>query len=262
MTDLADLLADLAAEGAALDALVAGLPDDDWARPTPAVPWTIAHQIAHLAWTDAQAERAAVDPDGFAAEAKRFHELGSRFVDEAAEAGASEPPRDLLARWRAARSGLAVALAALPDGVKMPWFGPPMKPTTMATSRLMETWAHGQDVADALGVRRKPTSRLKAVAFLGVRTFGYAFTVRGLDAPAVGLRAELRAPDGSLWVLGPDDTDQVVRGSAEDFCLLVTRRRHPDDLDLTAQGSVAAEWLTLAQAFAGPPGEDRRPDGP
>jgi hypothetical protein len=48
-----------------------------------------------------------------------------------------------------------------------------------------------------------------------------------------------------------------VTGPAEDFCMLVTQRRAPRELDVVAVGPDAQKWLTIAQAFAGPPGPGR-----
>jgi uncharacterized protein (TIGR03084 family) len=127
----------------------------------------------------------------------------------------------------------------------------------MATARLMETWAHGLDVADALGVSRPATARLRSIAHIGVRTRDFAFTVHGLPIPAGPFLVELRAPDGTIWSWGPVDAAQRVTGSAEDFCMLVTQRRPRAELDVTAVGDDAATWLTIAQAFAGPPGPGR-----
>jgi uncharacterized protein (TIGR03084 family) len=127
----------------------------------------------------------------------------------------------------------------------------------MATARLMETWAHGLDVADALGVKRPATARLRSIAHIGVRTRDFAFSINGLTPPADPFHVELRAPDGSVWEWGPKDAVQRVTGSAEDFCMLVTQRRPPTDLDVTADGAEAVKWLSIAQAFAGPPGPGR-----
>ncbi|MFJ1938717.1 TIGR03084 family metal-binding protein [Kitasatospora sp. NPDC088160] len=260
---LTALLDDLRAESAVLDALVAGLDPAGWARPTPAEGWTIAHQIAHLAWTDDWTALAARDADGFAAARdERFGTLpaaGVDPVDEGAAGGAAAAPADLLARWRAGREEVSAALAATPAGTRLPWFGPPMKPASMATARLMETWAHGQDVADALGAAREPTARLRHIAHLGLRTLGFAFTLHGLPAPESPVRLELTAPDGGLWTFGPDGATDRVTGPALDFCLLVTQRRHRDDLALTATGPTATAWLPIAQVFAGAPGKGRTP---
>jgi uncharacterized protein (TIGR03084 family) len=134
-----------------------------------------------------------------------------------------------------------------------------MSTASMATARLMETWAHGQDVADALGVVRPPTDRLRHVARLGVRTRDFAYGVHGLTPPGDPFRVELRAPSGDLWTYGPEDAEQRVTGPALDFCLLVTQRAHRTGLDLRADGPDADRWLDIAQAFAGPPGGGRTP---
>jgi uncharacterized protein (TIGR03084 family) len=144
----------------------------------------------------------------------------------------------------------------VPAGTKIPWYGPPMSAPSLATARLMETWAHGEDVAAALGVTRTPTERLRHVAYLGFRTRTFAFLSRGLAAPDQEVRVELTGPGGALWTFGPDDATERVTGPGLDFCLLVTRRRHRDDLALVADGAGADRWLDIAQAFAGPPGAD------
>jgi uncharacterized protein (TIGR03084 family) len=256
---LAGVLADLRAEGAELDALVAPLPAGEWQRETAAPGWTIARQVAHLAWTDDIATLAADDPDAFTAELQRVLASGryASYVDGAAEQWAARP--DLLESWRAGRARLADALIAVPAGTKLPWFGPPMSATSMATARLMESWAHGQDVADTLGVARPVTDRIRHVAHLGVRTRNFAFAVRDRPPPATEFRVELVAPSGAVWTWGPADARQRVTGPALDFCLLVTQRRHRDDLALVAEGADADTWLDIAQAFAGPPGEGRKP---
>lgn len=154
--DLPALLDDLRAESDELDALVAGLSPADWARETPAKGWTVAHQIAHLAWTDEKSLLAATDEAGFRAEVEAAMANPEGFVDEGADHGARAEPEALLQRWRTGRQQLSSALAAQPAGTKLPWFGPPMGVASMVTARLMETWAHGQDVADTLGARREP----------------------------------------------------------------------------------------------------------
>ena len=170
---------------------------------------------------------------------------------------AALPPAELLADWRATRGRLHEALLSVADGRKLPWFGPPMSAASMATARLMETWAHGLDVADALGVKRPTTERLRSIAHLGVRTRDYAFSVNNLAAPAEAFLVELRGPGGDVWSWGPPDAAQRVTGSAEDFCFLVTQRRPLSSLDITAHGADAQRWLGIAQAFAGPPGPGR-----
>jgi uncharacterized protein (TIGR03084 family) len=248
-------------ECAHLDALVADLSAADWARETPAPGWTIAHQIAHLAWTDDVALLSATDAEAFQAVVAEAMEDPLGYVDRQSEARATLPPQELLAGWRESRRRLADVLATLDPGTRMPWFGPPMKPRSMATARLMETWAHGQDVADALGVTRTPTERLHDICHLGVRTRDWAYVLTGREVPAGEFRIELTSPGGEVWAWGPEDAPDRVTGAAEDFCLVVTQRRPVAETALRATGE-AATWLTFAQAFAGAPTTVTRAGGP
>lgn len=251
------IVADLRAESDDLDALVTPLSPDEWAMPTPAPGWTIAHQIAHLLWTDRVALTAVTDEEAFGVVLTAAAADPGGFVDAGAEDLAAVPPGDLLNDWRITREKLHQALVMVPDGRKLPWFGPPMSAASMATARLMETWAHGLDVADALGISRPATERLRSIAHLGVRTRDYAFVVNNRTPPSEPFRVELRGPGGDVWTWGPDDAAQRVTGSALDFCFLVTQRRALSSLDVTADGADARRWLSLAQAFAGPPGAGR-----
>lgn len=259
MAIMNEVLADLAAEGDDVESLVSGLSSDRWSAPTPAAGWTIAHQIGHLASGDELAALAAADPAAFEL---RLGEL-TRDVDSYADADAAEaaavPPEQLLDRWRTARAGLQDALAAVPPGRKVPWMAGSMAPATLATTRIMELFGHGQDIADALGVQRVPTARIAHVARFGVRTRDFGYLMRDRTPPAAPFRVELTAPDGDLWAWGPEDASQAVSGPALDFCLLVTQRRHPADLAITARGAEAQEWLGIAQAYVGRPGPGRAP---
>jgi uncharacterized protein (TIGR03084 family) len=260
VTDLLEnLLDDLKAEGDLLWTAVAGLDEDGWRTPTPAPGWDVSTQIGHLAWTDEVATVAATDRAAWDAIVLRAIEDPTGFVDSSAVEVGRLQPKALLARWGAARTGLTDALRGLPPGEKLPWFGPPMSPTSMATARFMETWAHALDVYEAIGVQPEITDRIRHVAHLGVRTRDFAFSVHQLEAPTEEFRVELVAPSGEAWTWGPQGAAQTVVGSAYDFCLLVTQRRHRADTDLVATGADADRWLGIAQAFAGPPGEGRAP---
>ena len=259
MNILDSVLTDLAAESAELDDLVAPLDDAGWRTATPAVGWDIAHQIAHLAWTDEAAVLAANDDPGWDHVIRAALEDPSGFVDKAAAQAARAPGGEILVRWRDARETLAEVLCSVPSGGRISWFGPPMSATSMATARFMETWAHGLDVADALGVRRPLTDRIRHVVHLGVRTRDFSFATHGSAAPASEFRVELTSPSGDLWTFGPEPAEQRVSGSAVDFALLVTQRSHRADVALVAEGADADRWLDYAQAFAGPPGPGRPP---
>ena len=257
MADAGPIVADLEAESDALDALVGPLPPDEWATATPATGWTIAHQIAHLLWTDRVSLLSVTDEAAFREVLTLAAANPTGFVDVAAEELAAEAPAALLSQWRAIRKQLHDELPLVPEARKLLWFGPPMTAASMATARLMETWAHGLDVADALGVTRPATDRLRSIAHLGVRTRDFAFSVHGLPAPSAPFHVKLHAPGGDSWEWGPADAAQRVSGSAEDFCLLVTQRRPLSELDIVAEGPDAQRWLEIAQAFAGPPGAGR-----
>lgn len=268
-TVLDEVLTDLQAEGQYVESLVADLDEAGWRTPTPAEGWDIATTVAHLLWTDESSIK-AIDatldaPGGKAAwDALVMEAFGdpAGFVDTAAITLAKElAGAELLARWTTSRAAIVDKLRTVPDGQKLMWFGPPMAPASMATARLMETWAHGLDVADAVGAPHSLTDRIRHVASIGFRTRNFAFAQNGLEAPAEPIRLELVLPSGAPLVFGPDEATQTVTGSAYDFAALATQRVHRDDTDLVAAGADAETWLAIAQAFAGPAGGGREPKG-
>ncbi|WP_448628290.1 TIGR03084 family metal-binding protein [Geodermatophilus sp. URMC 64] len=257
--DMAALTADLAAESAELYEVLSVLAEPDWGRDTPAAGWTIRDQVTHLAYFDGTAVLSATDPDRFRTEAERVMAEGMDFPDRIAAAHRDLSGAEAFAWLQRARRDYLDTFAALDPGTQLPWYGPPMSAASSVTARLMETWAHGQDVFDACGLVRRPTPRLRHVAHLGVRTLGWSFRLRGLPVPEAPVRVELTGPDGEAWTWGPEDAADRVTGPAEDFCLLVVQRRHRSQTALTATGPVADRWLDVAQAFAGAPGPGRAP---
>lgn len=221
--DIPGLLADLAAETAVVDAMVARLAPARWDTPTPAAGWAVRDQISHLAHFDRAATLAVTDPQRFRAEAAELATLGPSFPDVVAARYRTMPPAQLLAWSRRARRDLLTAFRAADPGLRLPWYGPDMGVASSITARLMETWAHGQDVADALGVTREPTRRLRHIAHLGVATREFSYRLRGLPAPAGGVLVALTAPDGERWAWGPPGgaAGDSVTGTALDFCLVV-----------------------------------------
>ena len=255
--DMGALTADLAAESAELYEVLSVLAAPEWARDTPAAGWTVRDQVTHLAYFDGTAVLSATDPDRFRADMEVITAEGPAFPDRIAEKYRGLSGAEAFAWLQRERRTYLDTFGALDPGTQLPWYGPPMSAASSVTARLMETWAHGQDVVDALGLTRRPTARLRHVAHLGVRTFGWSFVVRGLEAPAGPVRVELTGPDGEPWTWGPEDAADRVSGPAEDFCLLVVQRRHRSQTALTATGPVADRWLGVAQAFAGAPGPGR-----
>jgi uncharacterized protein (TIGR03084 family) len=169
------------------------------------------------------------------------------------------PHAELLVWWRTARAAVDATYRTADPAGRVPWYGPDMSVAAAVTSRIMETWAHGQDVADALGVVRPDTVGLREVAHLCVRALPNSFVTRGLPVPDVPVHVALTGPGGATWTWGDPGAADVVRGRARDLCLVATQRRHPLDTDLVAEGAVARRWLEIAQAYAGPPGAGRRP---
>jgi uncharacterized protein (TIGR03084 family) len=248
------LLDDLDAEESSLDATVADLDERDWSTPTPAEGWTVRDSIAHLAATEMWATLSLTDPDGFRAELAGIAADAERRADEVRTGlmfRRPPPGIDTLTWWRDNRTRAGALLRTRDRADRLPWFGPDMSSMSFATARLMETWAHGVDVRDALGADTEPTDRLRQVAELGVRTRGWSYVVRGREAPDVAVRVELDAPEGTRWVWGDAAAPAWVRGPALDFCLVVTQRRNLRDTALVVQGEAAHEWLEVAQAFAG-----------
>jgi uncharacterized protein (TIGR03084 family) len=256
---LAGLLDDLVAETEVLTGMLAPLDDLAWERATPAPGWAIRDQISHLAYFDDAATLAATDPGRFRAEtAALTGGRGAALSDQVAGRYRQLPAAELRDWLRRARAEYVRVLGGLDARTRLPWYGPDMSAASSATARLMETWAHGQDVADALGAARPATARLRHVAHLGVATLGFSFIQNERGLPAAPVRVELAGPDGDTWTWGPPEAPDSVAGTALDFCLAVTQRRHLDDLGLRVTGPVAAEWMSIAQAFAGPPGPGRR----
>ena len=260
--DLPRLVDDLADEQRTLRALVRDR-HADLGAPTPAAGWDVGDQLAHLAHGDRLARLAVEDPDAFTAEVGRL--LGTGGDLEATVADAMAPWRrldrdGLLDAWTRDAAALAGAVRGRDASERVTWVTGPMSPASFVRARLMEAVAHGQDVHDALGVAPRPTDRLAHVAYLGVRTRGFSYQLRGLAVPSADVGVVLAAPSGGTWTWGPVGADDRVEGDALDFALVVTRRRHPDDTDLRIVGPAAHEWMELAQCYAGPP-SPARPSG-
>jgi enediyne biosynthesis protein E11 len=259
LTDLQDVIAALIADGDDIDRLLADLSDSAWSLPTPATGWTIKHQVAHLIATFHMAGLAARDPAGFGAFASRLSPDFDANVHAALNQFLGDPPQALLAKFRHVRAAAADALGAVPADSVVPWLVRPLPPAVLACAGMMELFGHGQDIADALGVRRTRTDRLGHLVGFAVRTWDFGYLARNLPTPDVEFRFDIRSPSGRLWTFGPADATQWISGPAEDFCLLVTRRRHYLDLDVMASGPDAEYWLEIAQAYRGSPGEGRAP---
>lgn len=245
---------DLNAQYLEFDALVCDLSKKNWFAVTPFFGWTIFDQVAHLAFFDRQALLAIETPGVFKDSAKSILQLLSSeggWPPKTNPLLGTEHPDDLISLWRKTRRGLLNRLERLAPKDRIAWYGPDMSARSFATARLMEAWAHSQDVFDTLRIKRKNTARLRHVAHIGVTTFAWSFAIRNLSPPKDRPRVELMGPSGECWVWGEADAEETVTGSAEEFCLVVTQRRNIADTRLQCQGDHVKQWLTFAQAFAG-----------
>lgn len=247
---------DLLAECDALDAVVASIAEEQWDTPTPAAGWSVRDQISHLWFFDVRELMALTDPDAFAADMRELFASGG--TEASVAPGRSMTGTELLRRWRDDRVRLVEVARSIDPATRVPWYGPAMGARSAITARLMETWAHGQDVCDAIGATRVPTGRLRHVAHIGVRARPFSYMINGRELPEAPVYVALRGPDGDTWEWGEPGPDRV-EGDALDFCLVVTQRRHVADTSLQVSGPAATEWIGIAQAFAGEPGSGRAP---
>jgi uncharacterized protein (TIGR03084 family) len=247
---------DFVVEQRSLDEIVSALTNEQWQLPTASPGWNVADQIGHLCFFDGAAAQAILHPDDFAVHLKNLYEgAASQGFDEyiLSSFRALDPGKQL-SQWRGNREALHDAAASLKEGDRVAWYGPSMGAVSFLTARLMETWAHGTDVAESLGLTRPPTERLRHIAQLGFMTRKWSYTVRGEEPPVGSVRLDLIGPSDEHWLWGVADADDSVVGNAEEFCLVVTQRRHLDDTSLRT-GELGRHWLFRAQAFAGGPSE-------
>jgi len=255
--DVTEVAADLVAEQDALDEIVGQLPDDQWMLDTPSARWSVGDQIGHLTYFDGTAALAILDPDAFRASIGDLMAAAGAGGDEGVDQLTMGEFRQLtpdrkLAAWRENRLALSEASIRLANDTRVAWYGPSMGSKSFLTARLMEAWAHGQDIVDAVGAQRPATDRLRHIAQLGYITRKWTYINRGAEAPDGDVRVELISPSGATWSWGESD-DASVTGDALDFCLVVTQRRNVADTGLAIKGDRAIDWMTKAQAFAGPP---------
>jgi uncharacterized protein (TIGR03084 family) len=260
---MADLLtalrSDLIDEGDNLLAVLSKLDEHTWGAPTLCPPWAVKDHISHLAWNDQATVFALTQPDVFRAAKPLTAELIQDMVDRVIVDNHHRSGADMLSWFATARADMLTAFEGRDPRERMPWYGPDMSIVSKLTARFMETWAHGYDITEALGIVHQPTDRSRHVVFLGLQAIPNAFVTRGLPVPVDPVRIEAVAPSGAILHFGRADAENVVRGSLFELALIVTQRRHLSDTELIAEGPVAHQWLQVAQAFAGPAGSGRAP---
>ncbi len=256
------VVADLQAEGDEIYALIHDMDTGYWTQKSTFKDWTVWDVIAHLHLSDHMALTSLRSGDEFKALLKSMAGSGSMRSYTNNWLSVDGHPingPDLLERWRTLFLDLCNALRDADPEERFVWAGPGMKARMFATARQMETWAHGWEIYDLMGVPRIHSDRIKNIATIGYRTFGWTFTNRKLPVPEVAPFVSLTAPSGVLWNFGDPDSPHRVEGSAVEFCQVVTQVRNIADTKLTVIGDNAIAWMVIAQCFAGPPEEPPAP---
>jgi uncharacterized protein (TIGR03084 family) len=252
-SQLGQLIADLRAEQAVLDRLVAGLDEDGWLAPTPAAGWDVRDSISHLAAVDEFALECVEGRHEAAFGRVLVHGSVDAYNDAEVQRGRKLSPDAILAWWRDARKRLNQAFDAAPPDARVMWGNGPMSVRSFVAARLMECWAHGLDCFAAAGVEPVDTARLRHTCRLGYRALPYAFQVAGREpaAPLDQLRLELTSPDSDdTWTLGPAEAQQRVTGAAGEWArVAVQRLPHTAAKTLRAKGPLAEQALAVARAY-------------
>ena len=249
-------IVDLQAEADELHATLQARPDADFERVTAFKEWTINDVLRHLHVGDTMAALSVTEPEAFQryltdVRAKRAGGLSPQ--DDARARFGDLGGARLLTAWRGKLDDLCGVLAAKDPDARLKWAGPDMGLRMFTTARQMEVWAHGQEVYDVLGLERAETDRLRNIAQIGVRTFGWTFANRGLPVPPKAPYVALDVPSGGRWEWNAPDAANAVMGSALEFAQVVTQVRNVADTRLAVTGETAKAWMTIAQCFAGPP---------
>lgn len=243
-------LADLAQEQQAFADLLATLDERDWCRPSAAEGWTVRDQVAHLADTeDVAADTLSGGPRGFAAAVAPYR-AAEDFTAAGCRRGDSLSPVELTAWWERASARTRALLTTCDEGDRVAWgFGMPAR--TFAAARQMEHWAHGLDIADALGVPVPESSRLRRVAALGLSSLRYALSRARVAWPSGRtLRLQLSTVDGLAAEFGPRDATDVLRGPMLGWCRVATRRAERcSPAALETNGELAALAARYARAY-------------
>lgn len=247
---------DFRAEAEELHNLLATLDDQDWQQATLFKGWTVNDIVQHLHDSDLMAAASVAGPEAFnrlRTEIQASRNKGLSRIEETRQRLGSLTGRRLLDQWHTTMADLCDRLSALPADARLTWYGPDMGVRMFATARQMETWAHGQAIYDLLGADREPTDRLRNIAEIGARTYGWTFANRGQAVPGPAPHIRLQAPGGEIWEWNDPTPGNSVTGLAQDFCQVVTQVRNVADTGLTVTGQPARTWMSLAQCFAGPP---------
>lgn len=247
---------DLETEGDELYKLLKDMDTGYWTQTSTFKAWTVWDVVAHLHFADHMALTSLRSADEFRAlmDDMRRSSMNAHTSEWLKGDGDHAPTGpQLLERWRSMFLELCAALRSADPDERFVWAGPGMKARMFATARQMETWAHGWEIYDLMGLPRTQTDRLKNIAEIGVRTFGWTFANRELEIPDEAPYIALVAPSGALWTWNNETSAHSVKGDAVEFCQVVTQVRNIADTRLEVTGDNAVAWMRIAQCFAGPP---------
>ena len=244
---------DFRAESQAMFALLDRADPAAFSEPTLFKGWTINVVLQHLHFWNQMAGLQLTDEPLLLQRiaAVMAHGKGMRDFENTHFQGLSG--RALLDAWHQGFEATADAFAQADPKARLKWPGPDMSARSSITARLMETWAHGQEVYDHLGVVRQNADRIQNIVVLGVNTFGWTYATRGTTPPGPMPHLVLTAPSGATWTYGDPSETERIAGPAEAFCQVVTQTRNIADTRLQVTGAVATDWMSKAQCFAGAP---------
>ena len=244
---------DFRAESQALYELLETADASRFDEPTQFKDWTINAVLQHLFFWNQMAGLQLTDESELVRRlnAVMQHEGGMRGFEafHFNHLGGGE----LLNQWRDDFHRTADLFANADPKARLRWAGPDMSARSSITARLMETWAHGQEVYDHLGVTRHNADRIQNIVVLGVNTYGWTYKTRQEEPPGPMPYLVLTAPSGAIWTYGEENESERISGLAEEFCQVVTQTRNIADTNLEVEGVVAKDWMSKAQCFAGPP---------
>ncbi len=243
----------------ALSVRLAPLTDIDYQTPTLFKDWTINQIVRHLHVWNIAADLSLTDQTAFADFMAQMAVgvRGGKLLDFEAAYLDNLSGRKLRDTWAANFKIVAQHFGEVDPKQRLKWVGPEMSAISSITARLMETWAHGQAVYDVLGVERTDTDRIGNIVRLGVNTYGWTWKNRRQEPPGPMPRLRLTAPSGDIWEYGKGD--DLIAGSATEFCQVVTQCRNIGDTSLVVTGDVAQQWMAVAQCFAGRPQDPPAP---
>lgn len=230
------------------------LDPEDWRRPTRFMDWTPWDVVAHLHFFDEVSLAALAGAEAFAVCQKKLLEglaAGVTSTQQTRDALGEYDAATLLERWKTTCDDMAEQLGESDPKRRLPWFGPDMGVSMFTTARYMETWAHSQAIYDMKGVERSHTDAIRNIVTIGIKTYGWTFVNRQREIPGPPPYVRLTSPSGTIWEYNDPSDEERIEGEALDFCLTVTQVRNVKDTGLRVSGSVANQWMEIAQCFAG-----------